>query len=387
MISASTPARMSSSRFSNSPQRSVRATNSRCLRSGSTTPTSSTPAISDNTRAWLLPMTPTPTTPIFNGLPPFAPGMTERAPTTPVPIPPLAWLAGAWRPTIKGTQTRFAANCLQRLGAACFFAIRRLRKGNTLPFCTIRLWHLRRFAQARLGISAIAGAMLHLGRRNRAPYRLNLEQEMRIMRPKAALSVLCLGLILAGAVPASSARAQTSEEGPAFGPELQGFDYPWPVSYFGFVSQGQYLRMAYMDVPPGAAANGRTAVLFHGKNFCAATWQDTIGVLRDAGYRVVAVDQIGFCKSSKPAHYQYSFQQLAGNTHALLASLGVTRAIVTGHSVGGMLGMRYALTFPEDVEQLVLVNPIGLEDWKAKGVPWQSVDDWYGQELKTTAAS
>jgi pimeloyl-ACP methyl ester carboxylesterase len=47
--------------------------------------------------------------------------------------------------------------------------------------------------------------------------------------------------------------------------------------------------------------------------------------------------------------------------------------------------MRYALTFPESVDRLVLVDPIGLEDWKAKGVPWQSVDAWYQQELKTTA--
>jgi hypothetical protein len=61
--------------------------------------------------------------------------------------------------------------------------------------------------------------------------------------------------------------------------------------------------------------------------------------------------------------------------------------IIIGHSMGGMLGMRYALTFPDDVEQLVLVNPIGLEDWKAKGVPWQSIDGWYQQELKTTADS
>ena len=33
----------------------------------------------------------------------------------------------------------------------------------------------------------------------------------------------------------------------------------------------------------------------------------------------------------------------------------------------------------------MLVDPIGLEDWKAKGVPWQSVDDWYSQELQSTA--
>jgi pimeloyl-ACP methyl ester carboxylesterase len=183
----------------------------------------------------------------------------------------------------------------------------------------------------------------------------------------------------------TAAPAAAADDGRAYGAELQGFEYPWPVSYFDFTSQGEALRMAYMDVEPTTVANGKTVVLLHGKNFCAATWQDTIAVLTEAGYRVIAVDQIGFCKSSKPAHYQFSFQQLAGNTRALLASLGIARATMIGHSVGGMLGMRYALLYPDDVEQLVLVNPIGLEDWKAKGVPWQSVDAWYQQELKTTA--
>ena len=172
----------------------------------------------------------------------------------------------------------------------------------------------------------------------------------------------------------------------AYGPQLEGFEYPWPVSHFSFTSQGETLDMAYMDVKP-ARPNGGTAVLLHGKNFCAATWQDTIAVLSDAGYRVIAADQIGFCKSTKPVHYQYSFQQLAGNTRALLHSLGITRVTMIGHSTGGMLGMRYALMYPDDLDSLVLVDPIGLEDWKAKGVPWQSVDDWYQQEIKTTADS
>ena len=121
----------------------------------------------------------------------------------------------------------------------------------------------------------------------------------------------------------SASPAQAADEQPAYGPELQGFEYPWPVSYFSFTSQGEKLRMAYMDVKPAGTPNGKTVVLFHGKNFCAATWQGTIAALTAAGYRVIAVDQIGFCKSSKPAHYQFSFQQLAGNTHALLASLGI----------------------------------------------------------------
>jgi pimeloyl-ACP methyl ester carboxylesterase len=200
-------------------------------------------------------------------------------------------------------------------------------------------------------------------------------------RRSAACLVVTAALALA---PAAPCRAASAKDGPAYGPELQGFAYPWPVARFALASQGMALTMAYMDVKP-AAANGRIAVLLHGKNFCAATWEGTIAVLREAGYRAIAPDQIGFCKSSKPLHYQYSFQQLAANTHALLASLGVARATIIGHSTGGMLGIRYALMYPSDVEQLVLVDPIGLEDWQAKGVPWLGVDGWYQRELRTTA--
>ncbi len=180
------------------------------------------------------------------------------------------------------------------------------------------------------------------------------------------------------------AAAPASADEPAYGPELQGFDYPYPVARFAFTSQRQVLRMAYMDVHP-AHPNGRTAVLLHGKNFCAATWKQTIETLSDAGYRVIAPDQIGFCKSTKPERYQYSFQQLARNTHALLGALGVNRATLIAHSTGGMIAVRYALMYPQETEQLALVNPIGLEDWKAKGVPSISIDDWYARELKTSA--
>ncbi len=201
----------------------------------------------------------------------------------------------------------------------------------------------------------------------------------------ARLLAAGLGATLAIAL-ALPCRAAPADAGPAYGPELQGFEYPWPVAHFRFASQGDAMDMAYLDVPP-SKPNGRVAVLLHGKNFCAATWEATIAVLIHAGYRVIAPDQIGFCKSTKPAHYQYSFQQLAGNTHALLAAIGIGRATIIGHSTGGMLAMRYGLMFPDAVDQLVLVDPIGLEDWKAKGLPWQSVDAWYQRDLRTTADS
>ena len=179
--------------------------------------------------------------------------------------------------------------------------------------------------------------------------------------------------------------AALADDAPSYGPQLEGFDYPWPVQHFTFSSQGEELDMAYMDVPPSGTPDGKVVVLLHGKNFCAATWQETVTALTGQGYRVIAPDQIGFCKSSKPAKYQFSFRQLAGNTRALLDSLGIKHEILIGHSTGGMLAIRYALTWADEVEQLVLVDPIGLEDWQAKGVPWQSVDAWYAQEKQNDA--
>jgi pimeloyl-ACP methyl ester carboxylesterase len=186
-------------------------------------------------------------------------------------------------------------------------------------------------------------------------------------------------ILAAFALLAGGAAAQ---DRPTYGAMLEGFDYPHEVHRFTIDSQGADLSMAFMDVP-AAKPNGRTVVLLHGKNFCAATWEGAISALTDAGYRVIAPDQIGFCKSSKPQAYQYSFHQLAQNTRALLQSLKVEKPILMAHSMGGMLAARYALLYPDEVSRLVLVNPIGLEDWIAEGVPYATVDENYQSELNT----
>jgi len=188
------------------------------------------------------------------------------------------------------------------------------------------------------------------------------------------------GVILT--VAATSAAAQD-----AYGSRLEGFEYPHEVQIFEIETQGSIEEMAFMDIAPIGEANGQTAILFHGKNFCGATWEGTIAHLTQAGWRVVAPDQIGFCKSTKPVGYQYSFDQLASNTAALLDSLEIDQATVIGHSMGGMLAARFAVQYPDRVERLALVNPIGLEDWRAKGVSYADIDAAYTGQLKTTAES
>jgi len=162
--------------------------------------------------------------------------------------------------------------------------------------------------------------------------------------------------------------------------ELSNYKYPYPVSTIELNIQNQKLDMAYMDVVP-ENYNGKNIVLFHGKNFNGAYWKTTIEELTKQGYRVIAPDQIGFGKSSKPSHFHYTFQQLAINTKTLLDSLGVKNTAILGHSMGGMLATRFTLMYPETTDKLILENPIGLEDWKLK-VPYQPVEWWYNKELQ-----
>ncbi len=139
-----------------------------------------------------------------------------------------------------------------------------------------------------------------------------------------------------------------------------------------------------MDVAPTTQSSGTTVVLLHGKNFSGAYWARTISELTTRGHRVVVPDQLGFGKSDKPERFQYSFEALAESTHRLLESLGVERAALVGHSMGGMLAARYALMYPAQVSALILVNPIGLEDWQQKGVPYRPIDELYANELQNT---
>jgi pimeloyl-ACP methyl ester carboxylesterase len=172
------------------------------------------------------------------------------------------------------------------------------------------------------------------------------------------LSVAALAAVLASTITAATA----VEPREPYGINLEGFPYPHPVNLLPLVNDGEQLRMAYMDVTP-AQPNGRTVVLLHGRNFPSSYWAPVIGMLSAAGYRVVVPDQIGFGKSSKPSG-ELHFDTLARNTILLLDHLGIDKADIVAHSLGGMLAVRIARAYPDRVTHLVLTAPIGLEDYR-----------------------
>jgi pimeloyl-ACP methyl ester carboxylesterase len=186
-----------------------------------------------------------------------------------------------------------------------------------------------------------------------------------LLRPLLAAALLAT-------VPAHAAAQAPPASPPAhWGPvsiNLEDVPYPHPVSMLDFTLFGEPVRMAYMDVAPTGSPAGQTVVLLHGGNYFARAWEGTIEALSAAGFRVVAIDQIGYGRSSKPI-IPYSLDMHAANTKRVLDHLGVERAAIVGHSMGGMIATRFAFSYPDATSHLIMVNSIGLSDARA-GRAW-----------------
>lgn len=161
--------------------------------------------------------------------------------------------------------------------------------------------------------------------------------------------------------------------------------YPAPSAYLPITAYGQDLRMAYMDAAPQGTPNGHTVVLLHGNNFAGFYFAGAMEVLQKEGFRVIVPDQIGYGRSSKPI-IPYGFNDWARYTKLLLDSLKIEKAMVVGHSMGGMLAARFATQYPAMTERLVIYNPIGLSDGRF-GRPADNVDEQYKRALGGTYAS
>jgi pimeloyl-ACP methyl ester carboxylesterase len=208
-----------------------------------------------------------------------------------------------------------------------------------------------------------------------------------ICRTPAAALLAYLGLAWTGGFGAH-AQSLPAEPPAHWGPvsiNLEDVPYPHPVSFIDFELYGEQVRMAFMDVAPAGPASGQVVVLLHGGNYFAKAWEDTIEALRHAGFRVVAIDQIGYGRSSKPL-IPYSLDMHAANTKRVLDHLGIERAAIVGHSMGGMLATRFAFAYPEATTHMVMVNPIGLSDTRAGRAwaePQPDLDRSFQEALKT----
>src|ERR1700752_1233525 len=104
--------------------------------------------------------------------------------------------------------------------------------------------------------------------------------------------------------------------------------------------------------------SGPPVVLIHGMVNSSRHWEDVALRLADS-YTVVAPDLIGHGDSATPRG-DYSLGAHAASIRDLLAAIGIDRATIVGHSLGGGVAMQFFYQFPQRVERLVLVSSGGL---------------------------
>jgi pimeloyl-ACP methyl ester carboxylesterase len=107
-----------------------------------------------------------------------------------------------------------------------------------------------------------------------------------------------------------------------------------------------------------AAGSGPNVVLIHGMVNSSRHWQ-AVATRLAASYRVIAPDLIGHGDSATPRG-DYSLGAHAASIRDLLATLGVERATIVGHSLGGGVAMQFFYQFPQLTERLVLISSGGL---------------------------
>jgi haloalkane dehalogenase len=112
------------------------------------------------------------------------------------------------------------------------------------------------------------------------------------------------------------------------------------------------LRLAHIDEGQGAP------VLFmHGEPTWSFLWRKVIPPVRDAGFRCVAPDLVGFGGSDKPVEVDwYSYDRHVASAATLLEDLDLRGATIVVHDWGGPIGLRLAVEHPDRIERLVILD-------------------------------
>ncbi|MBI5842183.1 MAG: alpha/beta fold hydrolase [Chloroflexi bacterium] len=99
---------------------------------------------------------------------------------------------------------------------------------------------------------------------------------------------------------------------------------------------------------------GKLLVLISGLGYSLWQWHRMVPFLAEH-FQVITFDNRGVGQSDRPAG-PYSAQMLAADTAGLLDALGIQKAVVMGHSMGGFITQAMALDFPQKVEKLILCS-------------------------------
>jgi len=127
---------------------------------------------------------------------------------------------------------------------------------------------------------------------------------------------------------------------------------------------GDYITVKGIKIRYFVRGSGSPVLLLHGFGGFLETWVFNIPPLSKR-YQVYAIDLPGHGLSDK-SESCYTTAFAIEHAADIMEALGIKRAILIGHSLGGAVSINIALSLPERVSKLVLVNSAGL----SRTLPW-----------------
>jgi 2-hydroxymuconate-semialdehyde hydrolase len=115
---------------------------------------------------------------------------------------------------------------------------------------------------------------------------------------------------------------------------------------------------------PGSAP----VLLLHGLPTNALLWRRFGPTLSAEGFRAFAPDLLGYGKSGDPTSGKLGIADQARYVHQFVAGVGLRDMIVVGHDIGGGVAQHLAISHPELVIGLILVNSVAERNWPARPV-------------------
>jgi pimeloyl-ACP methyl ester carboxylesterase len=133
------------------------------------------------------------------------------------------------------------------------------------------------------------------------------------------------------------------------------------------------------DVTDAGPADGELIVLLHGYPETRASWEGTIPLLAEAGYRVLAPDQRGYSPGARPpGRRAYRLEHLVGDVVALANAAEADRIHVVGHDWGGAVAWALAAWHPERLHSMTsLATPHPRAMMRAMLTSSQALHSWY----------
>lgn len=132
-------------------------------------------------------------------------------------------------------------------------------------------------------------------------------------------------------------------------------------------SSSQYIDIDGSNIRYTTEGKGTPFVLIHGTGACLETWNDWTNILVKDSFQVIRLDIPGFGITGPNKDRNYSVEKYIQVLNQFVEQLKIDSFALAGNSLGGEIAWQYAVAYPNKVTKLILLDPAGFYNDKAKG--------------------